>query len=79
MMVRYKVKADRAAENEKYILDVFAQLKRESPSGVRYASFKLDDGQSFVHIVSIEAAANPLRDLSALKESTATIRNAPRT
>jgi len=38
VMVRYKVKADRAAENESYIAKVFEQLKREKPSGLRYAS-----------------------------------------
>jgi hypothetical protein len=61
-MVRYKVKADRAAENERYITGVFEQLRRDRPSGLRYASFKLDDGVSFVHIVSLEATGrgNPL-------------------
>ena len=77
VMVRYKVKADRAEENESYITKVFEQLGREKPSGFRYASFKLDDGVSFVHIVSIEAAdgSNPLRELSAFKEFTARIRD----
>ena len=31
MMVRYKVKADRAAENEGYIAKVFEQLRSEQP------------------------------------------------
>jgi cyclic beta-1,2-glucan synthetase len=43
VMVRYKVKADRSAENESYIKKVFEQLERERPAGVRYATFKLDD------------------------------------
>ena len=75
LMVRYKVKADRATENERYITGVFEQLKREKPSGLRYAAFKLDDGVSFVHIVSVEAAdgSNPLNDLSAFKAFTAGI------
>ena len=77
MMVRYKVKADRAAENESYITRVFAQLARENPSGLRYAAFKLGDGVSFMHIVAIEGAegSNPLRELSAFQEFTATIRD----
>ena len=75
MMVRYKVKADRAAENERYITSVFEQLKREQPAGLRYASFKLDDGVSFMHIVSVETAdgSNPLRELPAFKAFTAEI------
>jgi len=77
VMVRYKVKADRAAENESYITRVFEQLNRDKPSGLRYASFKLDDGVSFVHIVSLEAAdgSNPLGQLSAFKAFTAEIRD----
>jgi len=44
VMVRYKVKADRVEENKQLIADVFAQLKREKPAGLRYASFNLGDG-----------------------------------
>ena len=77
MMIRYKVKADRALENERYIAEVFEQLKRENPSGLRYAAFKLDDGVSFVHIVSLEAAdgSHPLNNLSAFKAFTAEIQD----
>jgi len=76
-MIRYTVKRDRAAENERYIAAVFEELKRENPSGLRYASFKLEDGLSFVHIVSHEAAdgSDPLRDLSAFKAFRAEIRD----
>ena len=76
-MVRYKVKADRAAENEGYIDRVFEQLEREKPSGLRYASFKLEDGVSFVHIVSHEAAdgRNTLAELSAFKAFVAGVRD----
>jgi len=37
VMVRYKVKADRAAENENYTSKVFEQLKNDRPSGLRLA------------------------------------------
>ena len=68
VLVRYKVKADRAAENEALIKKVFEELKATSPDGIRYASFKLDDGVSFVHIASIEAAeGNPLAATAAFK------------
>ena len=77
VMVRYKVKADRAAENERYIVDVFEQLRRDQPAGLHYASFKLDDGVSFVHVVSFEdgGAGSPLGGLSAFKAFTAGIRD----
>lgn len=77
VMVQYKVKAGRAAENERCIERVFEQLRRDQPSGLRYATFKLGDGVSFVHIVSLEAAdgSDPLRELSAFKAFTAEIRD----
>jgi len=77
MMVRYKIKADRVAENERYVTSVFEQLNREKPAGLRYATFKLDDGVSFVHIVSHEAAddSSVLTGLSAFNAFTASIRD----
>jgi hypothetical protein len=75
VMVRYKVKAERAAENEDYIRQVFEQLKCDQPAGLCYASFKLADGVSFVHIASQERAdqPNPLSELVAFKAFTAQI------
>lgn len=69
IMVQYKVKADRAEENQQYIQKVFEELNSNSPAGLRYASFKQDDGVSFVHIVSIETSdgENPLTDSAAFK------------
>ena len=77
VMVQYRVRADRAAENEAFIARVFEQLANERPEGLRYASFKLDDGVSFIHIASYEAAdgANPLGGLSTFKAFTAGIAN----
>lgn len=75
VMVRYKVRPDRAADNESYIAAVFEQLRDEAPAGLRYASFKLDDGVSFVHIVSIESddGGNPLGSLAAFRAFVADI------
>jgi len=74
-MIRYTVKADRAAENESYITKVFEQLHREKPDGLRYASFKLEDGVSFVHLVSVEGADghDPLPELPAFRAFVADI------
>jgi hypothetical protein len=74
-IVRYKVKTDRAAENENYVAKVFEELKRTRPPGLRYGSFKLSDGVSFVHIVSVEPeqAGNPLKQLETFKAFTDTL------
>jgi hypothetical protein len=76
VMIRYRVRADQAADNERYIQAVFAELDREKPAGLRYASFKLADGVSFVHIASVETAdgSNPLTALPTFKEFTARIK-----
>lgn len=75
IMVRYKVKPDRVAENEQYISKVFEELSRKEPAGFRYASFKLEDGVSFVHIVFEEPSNEglSLADLPAFQAFTAQI------
>jgi hypothetical protein len=77
VLVRYKVKADRADENEAFIRKVFEELASTTPSGLRYASFKLDDGVSFVHIASIESddGQNPLANTAAFKTFQAEIKD----
>ncbi len=67
IMVQYKVKADKVAENQRLVEAVFSSLEQASPPNFRYASFKKEDGVSFVHIVSIEDAngENPLAEMEA--------------
>jgi hypothetical protein len=76
-MIRYKVKANQADENASYVRKVFEQLQTEQPAGLRYATFKLEDGVSFVHIVSVETAdgSNPLMNVAAFKNFTAQVRD----
>jgi hypothetical protein len=68
-MVRYKVKPDRGIGNENLIRKVFEELQQKTPAGLRYASFKMDDGLSFVHIASIETddGNNPLSQSTAFQ------------
>lgn len=76
-LVRYKVKQDRAAENEQLIRYVFEELKSASPEGIRYTSFKLEDGVSFVHLASIETDSgdNPLIEIEAFNAFTSDIKD----
>jgi hypothetical protein len=77
VMVRYRVKADRAAENRRHVEAVFAELARDRPEGIRYATFALEDGVSFVHLASIETAdgGNPLLAVAAFRDFTAQIKD----
>ncbi len=77
IMVRYKVKADCAEENVRLIKAVFAQLETDSPQSVRYATFKLPDGVSFMHIAKIDTTdgSNPLVTLDAFKQFSGAIKD----
>lgn len=77
IMVRYKVKPDRVGDNETYVRAVFAALQSKSPPGFRYATFKLPDGVSFVHVASIETpdGSSPLPQLAEFKAFTEAIRD----
>ena len=77
VMVRYKVKADRAEENAAYIQRVFEELAQTEPEGLRYASFRQNDGVSFVHIALIDTAGgnNPLAETAAFKAFQAEIKD----
>jgi hypothetical protein len=67
-MVRYKVKPDQVAKNEELVRAVYDELHRVSPASMRYATFRLDDGVSFVHLHSSDPdAGNPLAGLESFK------------
>jgi hypothetical protein len=72
VVVRYKVKPERVEENEQLIERVYAELAERRPSGFRYASLRLADGVSFLHIASIDAddGSNPLAAISAFADFT---------
>jgi hypothetical protein len=59
-VIRYKTHPDRAAENERLIQDVFAELAEQNPGGLHYAAFRLDDGVSFLHVAVLDSDDNPL-------------------
>jgi len=69
VMVRYTVKPDRVAENEQLVRAVYAELSSSAPEGFRYATFKLDDGRSFVHLAAVaDGNENPLGRIEAFAE-----------
>jgi hypothetical protein len=68
VIVRYKTRADAADENQRLVERVFAELARDDPGGLRYATFRLSDGVTFVHVSTVEGEANPLQKVSAFAE-----------
>ena len=75
-IVRYKLKADKAEENKAYIRKVFSELDAKKPEGLRYVSFNLDDGLSFVHIAVVETedGSNSLPKTDAFKDFVADLK-----
>ena len=73
-MVRYKVQPDRADENESLVKAVYEQLNRERPEGLHYATFRLPDGVSFMHIViDSDQPGRILNEVAAFKAFAADI------
>jgi len=68
IMVRYKTAEAHAPQNEALVRAVFSELRSQRPDGLRYASYRLADGVTFVHIATVEAPdKNPLTALPAFK------------
>ena len=70
VMVRYRVKAGREAENEALVRAVYEELAGMEPEGFRYATFRFDE-RSFVHFALIEGEGpGPLPGLAAFQAFT---------
>jgi hypothetical protein len=68
IMVRYKTTEAEASTNETLVRGVFAELAERAPSGIRYASYRLEDGVSFVHIATVDVPEqNPLQQLPSFQ------------
>lgn len=68
VVVRYRTRPESADENARLVQQVYAELAALAPAGFRYATYRLDDGVTFVHVARHEAGANPLPGLPAFAE-----------
>lgn len=73
IMVRYKTKPEHAETNAALVRAVFESLRDQAPAGICYASYRLEDGVSFVHVAT-HAAPNPLSTLPAFQAFQAQIK-----
>jgi len=73
-MVRYRVKPDRVAENEALVRAVYEELHGIEPAGLRYATFRLEDGVTFVHL-AWDDGDSPLLQVPAFKRFQENIRD----
>ncbi|MFI6580832.1 hypothetical protein [Embleya sp. NPDC050493] len=63
-VIRYRTRPEAAEENQRLIENVFAELESTAPPGLRYSSFRLTDGVTFVHVVD----GDGLVELPAFRE-----------
>ena len=65
-VIQYRTRPECADENERLIRAVFAELAENKPEGLRYASFRREDGVSFLHVAVLDdGEVNPLLQLAA--------------
>lgn len=62
-VIRYETKPEAAEENQRLVEEVFAALDKARPEGLHYATFRLEDGVTFVHVVLTKGDADPLPEL----------------
>lgn len=68
IMVQYKTLEAQADTNATLVRAVFEELGARTPRGIRYASYRLPDGVTFVHIATLETPdENPLVALPSFK------------
>jgi hypothetical protein len=68
VVVRYTTRADAAEKNQLLVEQVYAELARKNPGGLRYATFRLVDGVTFVHVAVVEDDVNPLEQTTAFAD-----------
>ena len=77
VVVQYRVKPAMVEENERLVKEVYRQLHENKPTGFRYATYKMPDGVTFMHVAVSEAAdgSSPLSALPAFKNFQAAIKD----
>lgn len=64
----YRTRPDQAAANEELIRAVYQELQSAQPDGLSYATFKLADQVTFLHLVQGEQGPSPLFTVKAFGE-----------
>jgi hypothetical protein len=72
-IIRYRTKSDQADANAKLVEAVYDELHRTNPDGVSYATFRLNDQVTFLHVVEVRQEPNPLFAVKAFGEFQADI------
>jgi len=67
-VIRYQVRPEAAEENVRLVKAVYAALAEAAPTDFEYATYRLDDGATFVHVARLPDTDNPLAGIPAFAE-----------
>jgi len=67
-LIRYRTRPGQADANARLVEAVYAELHRTRPDGVSYATFRLNDQVTFVHVVQVRREPSPLLAVKAFAE-----------
>jgi quinol monooxygenase YgiN len=67
-MIRAKVKPENIADIEASVKAMFAAIEQAKPQGIRYSSYRLPDGTSYLILLELdEGIDNPLPGMPAFR------------
>ena len=58
-LIRYRTKPEHAEENQRLVEKVYEELAAKNPGEIKYATLRLDDGVTFVHIFMTDSDDSP--------------------
>ena len=67
ILVRYKTHEQHAEANAALVRAVYEELRAQAPAGIRYATYRMPDGVSFLHLATHENDPSLLTSLPAFK------------
>jgi hypothetical protein len=69
-VIRYKTRPETADENQRLIENVYTELTARDPGGMRYATLRLEDRVTFIHIFMTDSddIPNTMGDIAAFAE-----------
>jgi hypothetical protein len=68
VVVRYRTRPEAAEENARLVETVYTSLAELELADFHYATYRLADGVTFVHVAHHAGTANPLATLPAFAE-----------
>ncbi|HWO45836.1 MAG TPA: hypothetical protein VNO87_09710, partial [Methylomirabilota bacterium] len=68
-LIRYKTQPEFADENRRLVEKVYEELRARDPGGVHYATLRLADGVTFLHLFTTDTddGAKTLGNITAFK------------